>query len=312
MNAEQINPRSREESDQEIADTLVLLYKLPETTIRSIFSTQKTLGVGFREAAIHTGLATESELDQAGEWIRRQEKRGRGGRSIVEEALRRYPTGRDLIVWKGERLVPGRELVLAHNPDHPRSEAIRSLRTELLMRGNGRRGGGIFALLSSCAKEGRSQLCAELAIAFAQLGSRTLLMDADLRRPSQHRLFGAENIVGLAQALVDSSTQRIYGVEGFPNMGLLTSGAPPPNPLELLSGVRFERMLNELRRSYEFIVIDTPPVCEFSDGLAVATVAGNVVLLGRTNSTSFHALTETRRKLDTTQARVVGAVINSF
>jgi Mrp family chromosome partitioning ATPase len=74
---------------------------------------------------------------------------------------------------------PGRELVIAHDPDNPRSEAIRSLRTELLMRSSGRRGGGIFALLSPRPQEGRSQLSAELAIAFAQLGSRTLLMDAE-------------------------------------------------------------------------------------------------------------------------------------
>jgi protein-tyrosine kinase len=310
MNAEQMHTRLSDESDQQIIDALVLLYKLPDTALESIQAAQKSLHLSFREAALHTGLVAETELAEAQEWVRRQEKRA--GRSIVEEALRRFPTGRDLVLWKGERLVPGKELILAHNSDHPRSEAIRSLRTELLMRTAGRRGTGVFALLSPCAKEGRSQLGAELAIAFAQLGSRTLLVDADLRRPSQHRLFGAENIVGLAQALTDSSTQRMYGVEGLPTMALMTSGALPPNPLELLSGIRFERMLGEWRRGYEFIVIDTPPIAEFSDALAVATVAGNVVVLGRTNSTSFSALTEMRRKLDTTQARIVGAVINSF
>jgi Mrp family chromosome partitioning ATPase len=95
-------------------------------------------------------------------------------------------------------------------------------------------------------------------------------------------------------------------------MQLLTSGALSPSPLELLSGSRFERLVAEWRRSYEFVLIDTPPASEFSDGLPVATAAGNVVLLGRKNSTSFSVLTELCRKLETTHARVVGAVINTF
>jgi Mrp family chromosome partitioning ATPase len=93
---------------------------------------------------------------------------------------------------------------------------------------------------------------------------------------------------------------------------LLTSGALPSNPLELLSGNRFESLVMEWRRSYEFVVLDTPPVAQFSDGLAVASVAGHVVILGRTNSTSFDVLKELRRKLDTTNAWVVGAVMNNF
>jgi protein-tyrosine kinase len=299
-----------EELDQEICDALVLLYKLPEEAVQSIRESKKALGVSFAEAAIHTGLVTDSELDQARDWVRRQGMLD--GRGIIEEALRRRSQQKDLIVWEGEKVHPGKELILAHDPYCDRSESIRSLRTELLMRTNGRRGAACFALMSPCSGEGRSQLAAELAIAFAQLGSRTLLVDADMRRPRLHELFGADNSVGLAQALVDSKALRMRGVEGFPKMALLTSGTLPPNPLELLSGNRFERMLAEWRRSYEFIVIDTPPVSQYSDGLAVASVAGHVVLLGRVNSTPFSAMAELRRKLDTSQSWVVGAVLNSF
>jgi receptor protein-tyrosine kinase len=170
----------------------------------------------------------------------------------------------------------------------------------------------MFAFLSASAGEGRSQLCAEMAIAFAQLGSRTLLVDADLRRPHQHVLFGAENRIGLAQALHGGSPPRMFGVEGTAQMQLLTAGASTPNPLELLSGKRFEKLTAEWRNSYEFVLIDTPPVAEFSDGLPVATAAGNVVVLGRKNATSFDSLTELCRKLETTHARVLGAVINTF
>ena len=298
------------ESGREISDALTLLFRLPDEAIASIHESAKSLKVSFSEAALHTGLVTQRELDQAIEFARRQERHS--GRGIVEEALRRRSTHREVALWTGERVSPSKALILAHQPEHPRSEALRSLRTELLMRTNGRRGAGIFAFLSPCAGEGRSQLCAELAISFAQLGGRTLLVDADLRRPNQHLLFGADNQIGLAQALDDGSAPRVFGVEGTPQMQLLTAGAATPNPLELLSGSRFERLVAEWRRSYEFVLIDTPPASEFSDGLPVATAAGNVVLLGRKNSTSFHVLTELCRKLETTHARVVGAVINTF
>jgi receptor protein-tyrosine kinase len=310
MSAEPLDEEFLMRSDQEISDALVLLYKLPEEAIGSINDSKRTLGISFAEAALHTGLVTERELHEAQEWIRRQGLHG--GRGIIEEALRRRSPVREIVLWQGERLSPGKELILAHDPYCERSEAIRSLRTELLMRTNGRRGAGVFALLSPCAGEGRSQLCAELAIAFAQLGSRTLLVDADMRRPRQHVLFGADNLIGLAQALLESNAPRLYGIESVPQMALLTSGALPPNPLELLSAGGFERMMTEWRRSYEFVVIDTPPVSQYSDALAVASAAGNVVVLGRTNQTPFSALAELRRKVETTNAWVLGAVMNNF
>jgi receptor protein-tyrosine kinase len=298
------------ESDREISDALVLLYKLPDEAIDSIHQAKKALGLAFQEAALHTGLVTERELAEAEELIRRQNRND--GRGIIEEALRRRANPRDLVLWEGQRLHPGKALTLAHDPYCDRSETIRNLRTELLMRSNGRRGAGVFALLSASSGEGRSLLAAELAIAFAQLGSRTLLVDADLRRPRQHLLFGADNSVGLTQSLVDGIAPRLYGIEGVPNMALLTSGMLPGNPLELLSGSRFERTLAEWRRTYQFIIIDTPPLERFSDALAVASLAGNVLVVSRTNSTSFSSFNEMRRKLETTNAWVVGAVMNSF
>lgn len=301
------------EPGRDIAEALKLLFRVPDEAIESIHESARTLHVSFSEAAIHTGLVTQRELDAALDYASQQETPKRNpGRSIVEEALRRRSTRREVALWTGERVLPSKALILAHDPSHPRSEALRSLRTELLMRTNGRRGAGMFAFLSPCAGEGRSLLCAEMALSFAHLGGRTLLVDADLRRPKQHELFGAENRIGLAQALDDGSPARVYGVEGAPQMHLMTAGAMTPNPLELLSGNRFQRLVAEWRSTYEFVLLDTPPVAEFSDGLPVATAVGNVVLLGRKNKTSFEVLTELCRKLETTHARVVGAVINTF
>lgn len=294
--------------DEEIHKALVALYSLSNEAVESINELMGRLHIRFGEAALHTGVVTQEELEEALEWIRRravQQSRG-----IIEQVLHRS-VRREVVVWEGKKLRPSQQLMLAHDPSHPHSESLRSLRTELLLRTKNM-GCGIFALLSPCASEGRSQLAAELAISFAQLGRRTLLVDADLRRPRQHVLFGAENEYGLAQALSDSDGVRMHGVQGLPHLTLLTSGALPPNPVELLSGARFERLTVEWRRNFEFVVLDTPPATESSDAIAVATAAGHVLVLSRANVTPFSALREMARKLDTAHARTLGAVIGKF
>ncbi len=294
--------------DQEVHKALVLLYRLSNEAVDSINDLMQKLKIRFADAALHTGVVTQDELDKALDWI--QQRAVQQGRGIIEEVLRRR-VRREVVLWQGNPLKPSELLLLAHDPGHPRSESIRSLRTELLLRTRNQ-GTGVLALLSPCAGEGRSQLSAELAISFAQLGRRTLLVDADLRRPRQHILFGAENDRGLAEALVDNGAVNLHGIEGLPQMALLTSGVLPPSPLELLAGTRFERLIAEWRRSFEFVVFDTPPAAESSDAITVAAAAGQVLILSRANVTSFKALKEMSRKLETTHARTLGAVIGGF
>jgi receptor protein-tyrosine kinase len=215
-------------------------------------------------------------------------------------------------LWTAGRLSPCPELLQASQPRHPRSEAIRALRTRLLLARDDTHHAGMFAVMSPCAGEGRSQLCAELAIAFAQLGRTTLLIDADLRNPRQHRLFGEHNRSGLAQALHRNESPWIHGVSGIAPLALLTSGGVPTNPLELLSASRFEKIVTGCQRDFEFVVIDTPPATRYSDALAIAAVAGRVLIVTRARATSFTAVTEMVRQLAATSTHVAGAVINRF
>lgn len=296
--------------DEELHRALVMLYRLKPGQMDVIDDLASRESLNYAEAAVASGIVTQSDVDRALKWMRRAPDTQ--GRSVIEEALRRRPTRTDVVVWEGEKLKPSAELILAHNQDHPRSELLRSLRTEILMRRRAQRASGIFALLSPNRGEGRSHLCAELAISFAQLGGRTLLVDADLRRPRLHTLFGADNHLGLAQELERQKGLKLRGVEGLAEMGLMTSGVLPPNPLELLSSYRFERLVTEWRRSYEYVVIDTPPTSECSDALAVARAVGQVVIVGRSSATSFASLKSMTRGLETTGAEIIGAVINSF
>ena len=206
---------------------------------------------------------------------------------------------------------PGNRLTIAHDPYAAHSEKIRALRTELLLRRETAERADVVALLSPCVGDGRSQLAAELAIAFAQLGRPTLLVDADLRSPSQHVLFGASNQMGLAQA-IEHGNPHLHAVEGVRQLSLLTAGPTPDNPLELLLDRRFAAMVEEWRSSYDFVVVDTAPVTRYSDGLAVANLVKRVLALGRAKSTPYKDTCDMLRRLAATRSQIVGAVINHF
>ena len=212
-----------------------------------------------------------------------------------------------------EHLVePDERLIMAHDPCDPRCEKIRALRTELLLRREAMDRANVVALLSPCAGEGRSLLAAELAIAFAQTGHPTLLVDADLRRPQQHVLFGAHNRQGLSQAIEYGATPQLHSVRGLARMSVLTAGVVPNDPLELLSSRRFASMMEDWRDNFEFVVIDTAPVAHFSDGLAVASLAGRVLALSRAQHTPYKDMRDMLRRLATTRSQILGAVISHF
>jgi len=207
---------------------------------------------------------------------------------------------------------PCQRLVMAHAPHDPRGEEIRALRTELLLRRGPQECAEVLALLSPRAGEGRSQLAAELAISFSQLGRPTLLVDADLRNPRQHVLFAADNAFGLAHALETGVAPQVHVVDGVPDLSLVTAGPIPLNPLELLLHSRFAGLLDEWRQRFEFVVLDTAPVTPFSDGLAVANVAGRVLALTRAHQTPYRDTRAMFRRLAATQAQLLGAVISHF
>ncbi len=236
----------------------------------------------------------------------------RGG--IVERAIRRMSDRRDVVVWEGEPVEAGPALTYAHDSGTIRAEKLRSLRTELLMRLGTHQGAATFAIVGSRPGEGRSQLSAELALTFAQLAGKTLLVDANLRKPALDKLFrGTRSNSGLSEVLQGkSSTLPLHRVIGPQHLALLTAGTPPQNPVDLLSGVQFERLVKDWSRSYDYVLIDTPPTALRSDGIVIANAVGNVVLVAHRNKTSYADIAELRRRLDATQTRIIGAVLNDF
>jgi capsular exopolysaccharide synthesis family protein len=236
------------------------------------------------------------------------------GSGIVERAIRRMSDRRDVVVWEGEPVEPGPALAYARDPGSIRSEKIRSLRTDLIMRLGTHQGAAAFAIVGSRPGEGRTQLCGELALAFAQLAGKTLLVDGDLRNPRLSKLFlGASSEGGLADVLLGKThTMPLHRVVGPQHLALLTAGTPPANPVDLLSGAQFERLVKDWSRTYDYVLIDTPPTSLYSDGMIIANAVRNVMLVTRQNRTSYAEVTELRRRLDATQAQIMGAVLNDF
>ena len=295
------------ESDVQAA--LLARFGLSPEMVHATYELMQSTSLNFIDAAQRLGFVTQEQVVNA---ITAQRAQKTDDAGLIETAIRRIAANRQVVLAQGERVKPGPQLILAHNADNPRSEKIRALRTELLLLSEASSGANTIALISACAGEGRSQLAAELAISFSQLGRRTLLVDADLRQPRQQLLFGSTNESGLAEAISRNQKPWFHPVDGLPQLSLLTSGTIPRNPLELLSDGRFAKLLQDWRKAYEFVILDTPPIKRYADGLAIATLAGRVLVLSRGQHTSFNETRELMRRLATTQSQILGAVINYF
>jgi protein-tyrosine kinase len=294
--------------DKSLNDELISLWGLSPESVERIAEVVRSEGLSFGDAALRLGFVSRDDIEDANAWVDRRSSQP----GPIESAIHQAKARTSVALRHAGMVRASSRLLLMHDPDSSRSEGIRALRTELMLLVGEARHDNVLAVLSPGAAEGRSQLCAELAIAFAQAGRRTLLVDADMRHPHQHVLFSADYQWGLAQALALGEAPSLYGVEGVPELSLLTAGVIPPNPLELVSNRRFGRMVESWRRTYDFVLIDTPAVSRYADGLAIATAATRVLLVTRTESTSFSSMKELVRRLGPTQARILGAVLNKF
>jgi capsular exopolysaccharide synthesis family protein len=296
-------------SANELRNLVISHLNLSAATVAQIFESMLPSESDFTDTALRLGFVTHEAVAEALVQARHDLDDPAG---LIETAIRKMSSDHRVVVRHGESVKPGEQLILAHDPYNPRSERIRALRTELLLLNESSRGANIVPVLSPNSQEGRSQLAAELAISFAQLGRRSLLVDADMRKPQQHVLFGSANEDGLSKSLTLGVKPNFHPVIGSPQMHFLNSGPLPPNPLELLSDGRFEKLLSEWRNSYEFIVIDTPPVSLYADALAIATMAARVLLVSRSKHTSFKTTRDMLRRLEKTQSHILGAVLNYF
>jgi len=193
----------------------------------------------------------------------------------------------------------------------PAAEAYKALRTSLLFSTIDRELKTVV-ITSSAPGEGKSRTASNLAFVLAEAGHKTLLVDADFRRPSQHRNFGRIQNLGLSNLILQDIDEdaAITMVEGVPNLWLLTSGPTPPNPSELLGSGRMKELMTRLKSSFTYVILDTPPVNAVTDSSILAASASATILVVEQGSTTLPALGHAKQMLDRVGANTIGVVMN--
>lgn len=277
-------------SERYIGATLVDSGRLKPQDVEHILRLQREEGLRFGAAAIKLRLLSKADLDFA---LSRQFD---------------HPC-----LLRGESDVDER-VVAAYGPFNAHVESLRALRSQLMLRWFEKDAGRkTLAIMSADRNEGRSFIAANLAVVFSQLGQRTLLIDADMRSPCQHRLFGIDNRSGLSAILSGRGSHELaQRVPGLISLSVLPAGAEPPNPLELLARPRFPQLLHQLAEEYEVLLLDTPASTDYADGQTVAARAGGALLVARPNATRISRARRVCDAVTTSGATIVGTVLNQF
>src|SRR5712672_4709880 len=206
------------------------------------------------------------------------------------------------------------ELVAQHLPKSQMSEAFRALRTALLL-SQADHPPQVILVTSALPREGKTTAAANLAVTLAQLGDRTLLIDADLRKPGIGRLLslGSAKYAGLSSFLAGVSSLDLVTIQhpAIPNLSAIPTGPLPPNPADLLSSHKLDDAIAELRTKFKFIVIDSPPIMAATDAVILSVKADGVLLVVRSGETPKEAFTRTRDLLSSVKAHLLGVVLNA-
>jgi len=273
-----------------IGDLIREARGLSEQQIDQILAYQRSNGLRFGEAAIALKFATSDDVL----WALSQQFD--------------YPYA------PGESAPFDPELVAANEPFGEEAEAFRELRSQLMMGaladGQPRRA---LAVLSPDVGDGKTFFAANMAISFGQMGGRTLLIDADMRTPRQHRLFQVSNQAGLSSILAGRTEDNvIHQVADLPSLYVLPVGTLPPNPIELVQRPAFGLLVQELLTKFDHVVVDTPAAVHGSDARVVAARCGAAVVIGRRGRTRIKALQSLLSALGNSQVRMAGVLMNEY
>ncbi len=212
-------------------------------------------------------------------------------------------------VGEGEKIES--RLITHFDPRSPVSEAYRTLRTNLQF---SKIEGSIKAILvtSSGPKEGKSTSIANLAITLAQMGSKVVLVDTDLRRPVIHSIFSEEKEDGLTNYMMGQlSLEKTIKKTFIDNLNIITSGVLPPNPSELLGSTKMEELVSILKEKFDMVLFDSPPVIAVTDAAVLSTKVDCVFLVISSGQTNREAIIRATTLLENVKSRLLGAVLNN-
>lgn len=208
-------------------------------------------------------------------------------------------------------------LIVYHEPKSHAAEAFRALRTNIGFAGIDNELKTI-AVTSPEPSDGKSTTACNLAISLAQIDKKVLLIECDLRKPKIHRNFRMGNDVGLTHILADmiledqSVISYVKEVPEIENLFILTAGFTPPNPVEILSSQKFKNFLDLLKKAFDIIVIDTPPVAQLADAAVVSKVTDGVLLVIASGKTNVQAAIRAKQALLNINANILGVVLTKI
>ena len=281
----------RSQFDAPIRDALLRLGYLSEDQTARVAAHQNERGLDFDQSALELGFITTEDLDRARD-------------SLINS----------LALQDTQRRQVSDELVVVNDPTCVRSESIRLLRTQIIAQHVrvGRRG---LAFVSPMDGTGCSYLAANLAASLSQVGSKTLIVDANMRTPRLDQIFGLDaNAPGLSSflSLQVARPERVVHANVLPNLSVMTAGPPVSRPQELLSSSRFRDGVNTLLREYDLVVFDTPAANTNADALTIGAAAGYALLVARRNHSYFSDVTTLTGQLASARCPVIGSVLNEF
>ena len=204
------------------------------------------------------------------------------------------------------------ELIVATNPKSSIAEAIKTIRTNLQFSSVDDKVKSIL-VTSSFSGEGKSFVTANLAVAFAQAGTKVLIVDCDLRRGRQHNIFHVENLEGLSNLLIDDVEKKYKHYikkTRYENIYVLPMGIVPPNPSELLASDKNKQLVEILAKNYDLVIYDGVPVGGLTDSIIMADLVDKIVIVSAYKQTPIELLNNTKKNLEKFSDKIAGVVLN--
>lgn len=274
--------------DSSIGALLLESGKITLDNAENIIRLQKELNIRFGEAAVRLGFVTDADIQQ-----------------ILAQQFD-YP-----YLQKGEEKFSS-NLIAAFEPFNEQVETLRAIRSQLMLRWISR-GRKALIILGVESGDGTSLFASNLGVVFSQLGEHTLLVDANLRAPSQHDIFDIQERRGLSDILASrAEIDVISKINSFVDLSVLSAGTPAPNPQELLSRTSFRNLNTLLESRYDVVLYDATAFNVGSDALAIAAIVGGVVIVARKNKTALKDVDNLVEKIKSVNAEIVGTILLEF
>jgi protein-tyrosine kinase len=284
------HPADSVATERLIGALLAAKAELGPEKVDQILEYSRNNGLRFGDAAVALGHVTQDQVLQA----------------LSEQFGYAYASE------ERRKLMP--ELVGLNQPFSLQAESIREIRSQLMMRlYSGEHARPALAVVSPASGDGKSFFSANIAVSLAQVGGRTLLIDADLRGPRQHEMFKLQNKTGLSSVLaghVDADV--IQAVPDVPNLFVMPVGIAPPNPLELFERPAFAVLIRELTQKFDHVIVDTPAMMYGVDAQVVAARCGAALIVARKDQSRVGALQQLVAALSQSPARLAGVILNEY